>query len=175
MPKAFSRATLQKFEDASASIPVRPLDRAFAAANIPLAPDLDGDLTRKARFRRYIASVNQRRATQVQQLAAALGALISEVAESKQAFLINAAELDGFAYAKGTFVPAETPAQRSRRLQQLVNERPSEAVAGALDLVASVCRAAGANSGEPVSKPRARAVVRAALEFAARIGEKRSS
>ncbi len=78
--------------------------------------------------------------------------MIAEVAESKQAFLVQAAERDGFLFADGLFRPAKT-ASRSfaparvdvasiddlgRRLRVLANEYPREAVDGAKELVASL-------------------------------------
>ena len=60
MRKVFSAATLEVFEAASASIPIRPLDRAFERANIRLGRDPGGpDGARRAQFRRYVASVDQ--------------------------------------------------------------------------------------------------------------------
>ena len=84
-----------------------------------------------------------------------LGALIAEVAPSKVTFLVTAAEADGFGFADGAFLPADSAASsfavktaddlasiddRGRRLQVLANDSPADAVAGALELVESVCR-----------------------------------
>lgn len=146
MPKVFSRQTLEKFEAASASIPIRQLDQAFENANIRLGMDPGGpDGARRAQFRRYIAGVDQHDPRVLERLGNALGALIAEVATSKQAFLVSAAEADGFVFAAGAFRPARGEdfpqvADRGRRLQLLANERPKDALAGASELVESVCR-----------------------------------
>ena len=109
---------------------------------------------RKARFRRYVASVDQDDPRQVEQLGDALGALVAEAATSKHEFLIKAAELDGFAFLDGTFRPASTGStsfaierldvasveERIRRLLILTNESPRDAAAGASEFVESVCR-----------------------------------
>jgi alkylation response protein AidB-like acyl-CoA dehydrogenase len=103
----FSSRTLGKFEDASAGIPLRPLSRAFDAVGIRLGEDPGGVAgSRKVQFRRYIASIDQRDPQQLHRLGEALGALIDEVAESKQEFLVKAAESDGFRFADGVFRPA---------------------------------------------------------------------
>jgi hypothetical protein len=107
MLKAFSPQTLEKFEAASASIPMRPLERAFASADIRLGKDPGGpEGTRRTAFRRYVASIDQQDASQLARLGAVLGALIDEVAESKQDYLIRAAESDGFSFSDGAFVLA---------------------------------------------------------------------
>jgi catechol 2,3-dioxygenase-like lactoylglutathione lyase family enzyme len=112
--KVFSKETLEKFEAASASIPLRPLDRAFWAANIRLGEDPGGpEGSRRTQFRRYVASVDQSDPKELNQLGEALGALIAEVATSKVEFLVKAAESDGFVFADGAFRPART-APRSR-------------------------------------------------------------
>ena len=104
MPNVFSRRTLGVFEDASASIPIRQLDRAFDSAGIRLGQDPGGpDGARRARFRRYVVSVDQHDRRQLNRLGDALGALIDEVAASKQEFLVKAAERDGFLFADGVF------------------------------------------------------------------------
>ena len=109
MAKVFSRRTLEKFEAASASIPLRQLDRAFQAAQIRLGKDTGGpDGARRAQFRRYLASVDQHDPRQLNRLGDALGALIAEVAESKVEFLVKAADSDGFFFADGVFRPART-------------------------------------------------------------------
>ncbi len=109
MQKVFSRRTLGVFEDASASIPLRQIDRAFDSAGIRLGQDPGGpDGARRARFRRYIVSVDQHDRQQLDRLAIALGAMIDEVAASKQDFLVKAAERDGFLFADGVFRPAGT-------------------------------------------------------------------
>jgi hypothetical protein len=103
----FSKETLSKFADACASIPLRPLDRAFERAAIrPGISDDDSGGARRAKFRRYIAGVDQSNAKQLQQLGDALGALIDETADSKKEFLVRAAEGDGFAFEDGAFRPA---------------------------------------------------------------------
>src|ERR1700688_1325506 len=100
VPKVFSRRTLGEFEDASASIPLRQIDRAFEGADIRLGEDSGGsDGARRAQFRRYIVSVDQQDPQQLERLGDALGALIEEVAASKQEFLVKAAERDGFIFA----------------------------------------------------------------------------
>ncbi|HXM06592.1 MAG TPA: hypothetical protein VN936_03970 [Candidatus Acidoferrum sp.] len=124
MPKAFSPATLGKFEDASASIPLRQLVRAFEDAGIRMGADPGGsDGARKVQFRRYVAGVDQDDPRQVDQLGAVLGALIDEVATSKQEFLVKAAESDGFRFAGGVFrraagkeKPAGTSGEAERQL-----------------------------------------------------------
>ena len=115
-------------------------------------------------FRRYVASVDQHDPQQVDRLGAALGTLIAEVATSKQEFLVNAAERDGFSFADGVFRPAETARRsfsisrledaatldhRSRRLHLLASESPAAAVAGATELVESVCRTVLHLAGKP--------------------------
>lgn len=137
----FSRQTLEKFEDASAGIPLRQLDRVFTGAHIRPGTDPGGAVgSRKAQFRRYIAGVNQRDPRQLDRLGAALGALIEEVAASKQEFLVKAAERDGFLFADGVFRPAQNlPA----------NGSPADAVAEAQALVESVCRMVLRLIGEP--------------------------
>jgi predicted lactoylglutathione lyase len=108
VPKTFSKQTLEKFEAASASIPLRPLDRAFDAAGIRLGKDPGGpDGARRAQFRRYIAGVDQHDPQQLDRLGDALGALIDEVAESKKEYLVKAAEGDGFVFTDAAFRPAE--------------------------------------------------------------------
>ncbi|HXM08299.1 MAG TPA: hypothetical protein VN936_12585 [Candidatus Acidoferrum sp.] len=159
----FSKETLAKFADACASIPLRPLDRAFESAGIrPGKTADDSGGARRTRFRRYLAGIDQRDAKHLQQLGAALGALIDEVAYSKKTFLIEGAERDGFEFADGVFRVASTDANsfaitrlddaasiqdRIRRLQVLAAERPAKAIAGARQLVESVSRLAGDDCG----------------------------
>ena len=166
VPKAFSRRTLEVFEAASASIPLRPLDRAFEGAAIRLGQDPGGPAgTRRTQFRRYVASVDQRDPQQWDRLCDALGALIEEVAESKKDFLVAAAERDGFIFADGVFRPAGTAPSsfavtrvedlasiddRGRRLNLLADDSPKDAVAGAEELVESVCRTVLRLIGAPV-------------------------
>jgi hypothetical protein len=154
--KIFSPRTLEAFEAASASIPLRPLDRAFESAKIRLGKDPGGpDGARRIQFRRYVASVNQNDPRQLDRLGDALGALIGEVAASKQDFLVKAAERDGFSFADGVFRAAATAPSSfavtrvedlariddlGRRLQLLANENPKDAIDGAKELVTSVCR-----------------------------------
>jgi hypothetical protein len=165
VPKFFSRETLEKFEAASASIPLRPLDRAFAAVDIRPGEDPGGPVGgRRTQFRRYVASVDQHDPQQLDRLCVALGALIEEVAASKVDFLVKAAELDGFSFADGVFRPAETAPSsfavkraedlasiddRGRRLHLLANESPADAVGGAKELVESVCRTVLRLIGKP--------------------------
>ena len=165
MPKVFSRRTLGEFEAASASIPLRPLDRAFAGAHIRLGKDPGGPVgDRRAQFRRYVASVDQHDAQQLDRLGDALGALIAEAAASKQDFLVKAAERDGFCFANGVFRPAGTAPSsfavtrvdelgsaddHGRRLRLLASDRPADAIAGAKELVESVCRTVLRDIGEP--------------------------
>jgi hypothetical protein len=155
VPKVFSRGTLGKFEDASAGIPLRRLDRAFAGAEIRMGEDPGGPQgSRRTQFRRYVAGVDQRKPQQLERLGDALGALIAEVAASKVDFLVKAAQSDGFVFADGVFRPAGTAAgsfgvtrpeelasldDRAKRLQLLAITRPRDAIAGAKELVASVC------------------------------------
>ena len=109
MAKVFSRRTLEKFEAASASIPLRPLVRAFESAGIRPGEDPGGpDGARRTQFRRYIAGVDQHDPRQLNRLGDALGALIAEVATSKRDFLVKAAERDGFTFADGVFRPVGT-------------------------------------------------------------------
>jgi hypothetical protein len=188
VPKVFSERTLGDFEKASASIPIRPLDRAFEAARIRLGKDPGGpDGARRAQFRRYLASVDQHDPKQLKRLGAALGALIDEVAESKQEFLVKAAERDGFVFADGIFRPAKTAPrsfavtrvedlasidERGRRLMLLAKSSPKDAVSGARELVESVCRVvAGLGTRKDLSARHARAAVDAAVTFAGFIAE----
>jgi hypothetical protein len=91
----------------------------------------------------------------LEQLGHALGALIDEVAESKVDFLVKAAERDGFALEGGVFRPAQLAPRsfavtrvedltsiddRGRRIALIANDSPKDAIDGALELVASVCR-----------------------------------
>ena len=156
MPKVFSRQTLGVFEDASASIPIRQIDRAFEGVDIRPGQDPGGpDGARRAQFRRYLVSVDQHDPHQLERLGDALGALIGEVASSKQDFLVKAAERDGFIFADGVFRPAATAAkffavtrvedfavidELGRRLHLLANESPNDAIRGAQELAESVCR-----------------------------------
>jgi hypothetical protein len=128
MANIFSTVTLKKFEDASASIPLRQLVRAFEAVGMRLGEDPGGaDGARKVQFRRYVAGVDQRKPQQLKQLGAALGALIDEVATSKQDYLIKAAELDGFIFADGAFRAAATAPRK-------------DAIAEAAEQLESACR-----------------------------------
>jgi hypothetical protein len=163
--KVFSRRTLGEFEDASASIPLRQLNRAFEGANIRPGEDPGGsDGARRVQFRRYIAGVNQHDPQQLDRLGDALGALIKEVAASKEEFLVKAAERDGFLFADGVFRPAGTTSgsfavtrvedlafidDRGRRLHLLANDSPTDAIGGATELVESVCRTVLRLLGEP--------------------------
>jgi hypothetical protein len=165
VPNVFSRRTLEVFEEASASIPLRQLDRAFEAADIRPGRDPGGpDGARRAQFRRYIVNVDQHDSRQLNRLGDALGALIEEVAASKQEFLVKAAERDGFSFANGVFRRAATgPSSfavtraedlariddRGRRLHLLANDSPKDAVDGAKELVESVCRTVMRLSGKP--------------------------
>jgi Abortive infection C-terminus len=171
VPKVFSRRTLGEFEDASASIPLRQIDRAFEGADVRLGEDPGGpDGARRAQFRRYIVSVDQHDSQQLERLGDALGALIEEVAASKQDFLVKAAERDGFIFADGVFRPAGTAPSsfavtrvedlafiddRGRRLHLLANDRPTDAIGGAKELVESVCRTVLRLIREPAPGKRA--------------------
>lgn len=164
VPTVFRPRTLHDFEDASASIPIRQLDRAFAGATVRLGDDPSaGGGARREHFRRYVASVDQSDAEQLQRLGRALGALIGEVAASKRDYLVTAAERDGFVFANGAFAPAVTGPgsfavtriedvsaidERARRLHLLANESPRDAVRGAVELVESICRVALLSIGE---------------------------
>jgi hypothetical protein len=165
VPKVFSLRTLGEFEDASASIPLRQIDRVFEGAGIRPGEDPGGPGgARRTQFRRYVAGVDQHDAQELGRLGAALGVLIAEVAASKQDFLVKAAERDGFVFADSVFRPVET-AQRSfavtriedlaliddwsRRLHLLANDNPKDAIGGAQELVESVCRAVLPDTGEP--------------------------
>jgi hypothetical protein len=168
VPKLFSRRTLEKFEDASASIPLRQIDRTFQASNIPLAADLGGPGgSRRTQFRRYVASVDQHDPQQLDRLCAALAALIAEVAASKVDFLVNSAEIDGFFYTDGVFRQAGTFARSfvvtsvedlasidelGKRLRLLADDTPQEAIGGATELVDSVCRTVLRLLGKPAPR-----------------------
>ena len=165
VPKVFSQRTLEVFEDASASIPLRQLDRAFEGAHLRPGKDPgEGGGARRTQFRRYLANVDQHDPRQLDQLGEALGALIEEVATSKQEFLVRAAERDGFLFDGGVFRPAETAPSsfavtrvedfasiddRGRRLHHLANDTPRDAIAGAKELVESVCRTVLGLLGKP--------------------------
>jgi Abortive infection C-terminus len=167
VPKVFSPSTLEKFEAASASIPLRPLDRAFQRAEIRLGDDPGGPAgSRRTQFRRYVASLDQRDPQQRKKLSAALGALVAEVATSKVEFLVKAAERDGFVFAEGVFREAKTAPSsfavttvedlvaiedRGRRLRVLADDSPKLAIEGAKELVESVCRTALSLAGKPAS------------------------
>ena len=138
MPKTFSPATLGKFEDASASIPLRQLVRAFEGAGMRLGADPGGpDGARRVQFRRYVASVDQGNPQQLARLGAVLGALIEEVATSKQDFLIKAAEGDGFVFADGAFRLAGK------------NDKPKGDIRAAKEQLESACRSVLHLSGAP--------------------------
>ena len=129
MAKRFSARTLGKFEDASAGIPLRQLNRAFDAVGIRLGQDPGGVAgSRKVQFRRYVASLDQADPQQLARLGAALGSLIDEVATSKQAFLVEAAERDGFSFGDGVFRPAAT-GRKSFAFAHFVAETSAERTA----------------------------------------------
>lgn len=167
MPKVFSRRTLEQFEDASTSIPLRQIDRAFESASIATGQDPGGlGGARLTQFRRYVASVDQHDSQQVDRLGDALGALIEHVAVSKEDFLVKAAECDGFSFADDVFRPMGTAPSsfavarvedfatiddRGRRLRLIANENPNDAIGGAKQLVDSVCRTVFRLIGEPAS------------------------
>jgi hypothetical protein len=171
VPKVFSRRTLGMFEDASASIPIRQLDRAFESAGIRMGKDPGGPAgIRKAQFRRYVAGIDQHDPQQLDRLGDALGALIEEVAASKKDFLVKAAERDGFSFADRVFRVAETGPrsfavtraedlalidERGRRLLLLANDSPKDAIGGAIELVESVCRTVMRLTGEPAPGKKA--------------------
>jgi hypothetical protein len=174
--KVFSAETLEKFEAAAASIPMRPLERAFTNVGIRAGTDPGGPAgARRAQFRRFVATVDQRKDQHVLRLGAALGALIDEVATSKQAYLVTAAGSDGLTFEDGVFVPAKATSldEHAQRLRRLAPERPNEAVRAAAELVASVSRTGmpGTGAAPKVSARQARRVVDAALEFAAAVGD----
>jgi len=165
-PKVFSRRTLGEFEDASAAIVLRQIDRAFEGADIRMGADPGGPGgERRTQFRRYVVSVDQHDPQQLDRLGDALGALIEAVAASKEDFLVKAAERDGFVFAHGVFRPAVTAPSsfavtrvedlafiddRGRRLHLLANDSPKDAIGGAKELVESVCRTVLRLIGEPV-------------------------
>ena len=137
MPKAFSQATLAKFEDASASIPLRQLVRAFEDAGMRMGADPGGsDGARRVQFRRYVASVDQANPKQLERLGAVLGSLIDEVATSKQEFLIRAAESDGFRFADGVFLRAAGTVQPKGAIRE-AEERLESACRAVLQLTGS--------------------------------------
>ncbi len=138
MTNVFSRTTLEKFEDASASIPLRQLVRAFEGSGIRLGADPGGpEGARRVQFRRYVASIDQRKPQELARLGAVLGALIDEVATSKQDFLIKAAESDGFAFADGVFRRA------------VKNEKSKGDVRAAEEQLEAACRTFLRLSGAP--------------------------
>jgi len=165
VPKVFSKRTLGEFEAASASIPLRQLNRAFEGAKIRLGEDPGGPAgERRTQFRRYVASVDQQDPQQLDRLGDALGALIKEVATSKEDFLVRAGERDGFVFADGVFRLAGTALgsfaptrvedlasieERGRRLHLLANDSPTEAIGAAKELLESVCRTILRLVGEP--------------------------
>ena len=171
MPKVFSRRTLEKFEDASASIPLRQLNRAFEGTGIRRGEDPGGPAgDRRTQFRRYVAGVDQHDPQQLDRLGHALAALVEEVAVSKKSFLVKAAEGDGFFFADGVFRPAPTSpssfaatrvedlasiADRGRRLNLVANDSPKDAIGGAKELVESVCRTVLRLIGEPAPRKTA--------------------
>lgn len=160
MAKFFSPRTLGKFEDASASIPLRRLVRAFDIAGIRMGEDPGGaDGARKVQFRRYIAGVDKHDPQQLDRLADALGSLIEEVATSKQDFLVKAAESDGFFFKDGTFRASTDDFAsvdgRGKQLYLLANDDPKAAIAGAAELVESVCRVVLRLIGAPESAKKA--------------------
>ena len=155
MAKVFSPATLAKFEDASASIPLRNLIAPFEAAGIRLGADPGGsDGARRVQFRRYVASVDQANPQQLARLGAVLGALIDEVATSKQDFLVKAAESDGFVFVDGVFRAASAKGNSERALRE------------AEEQLESACRTVLRLSGAPVPAKSAdlAAVVSATLK-----------
>jgi hypothetical protein len=178
----FSAATLAKFADACASIPIRPLDRAFDRAGIRAGvTNDDSGGARRIRFRQYLSTIDQRDARQLQQLGDALGALVDEAAVSKQTFLITAAETDGFELVNGAFRVAATGANafaisrlddttaledRIRRLQVLAQDRPAQAIAGARKLVESTSSIAGDAHGVRGAGKLAKAVRETLQELA---------
>lgn len=113
MANIFSAKTLGVFEDASASIPLRQVDRVFESAGVRRGEGSgEGGGARRTQFRRYVTGVNQDDPRQRDRLGVALGALIAEVAASKQEFLVRAAERDGFVFADGVFRWSENAALR---------------------------------------------------------------
>jgi hypothetical protein len=182
VPKVFSRQTLGVFEEASASIPLRQLVRAFESAAIRPGKDPGGpDGARRVQFRCHIAGVDQHDPQQLGRLCDALGALIDEVATSKQDFLVKAAERDGFIFANGAFRAADTSQasfaitrgedlklieERGRLLLLLANQHPIDAIGGAKELVGSVCRTVLQLIGAPAPAKKADLVTiaRSALE-----------
>jgi hypothetical protein len=173
MPR-FSDETLSKFADACASIPLRPLDRAFDRAGIRAgATGDDSGGSRRTRFRQYLSTIDQRNSRQLQQLGDALGALIDEAADSKKEFLIRAAENDGFTYKDGAFCVARvsknsfairtadqltSAGDLGRRLEALIGRKPKEAIGGAKELARSVLELAS-----PVPAPTRRYLEELAL------------
>jgi hypothetical protein len=136
--KVFSPATLGRFEDASASIPLRQLVGAFEGAGMRMGADPGGSAgARRVQFRRYVASVDQGNPQQLARLGAVLGALIDEVATSKQDFLVQAAESDGFRFADGVFRQAGK------------NEQPNGDSRKAEEQLESACRAVLRQRGAP--------------------------
>jgi hypothetical protein len=161
----FSQRTLDLFEDASASVVLRELDRAFEGADIRMGEDPGGLLgSRRTQFRRYVAGVDQNDPQQLDRLGRALGSLINAVATSKEEFLVKAAERDGFLFVEGVFRPVGTTPSSfavthiedlalihdcGRRLHLIANDNPKEAIGGAMTLVESICRTALRLIGEP--------------------------
>ncbi len=129
--------------------------RLFEAAGLRLGEDPGGlEGARRIQFRRYVAGANQHDPQQLDRLGIALGAFIGEVAESKIEYLVNAAKRDGFTFADGVFKPAAIAVvsfavtsvedmvridDRAQHLRLLANDRPSAAIAGAMELLESLC------------------------------------
>jgi hypothetical protein len=165
VPKVFSPQTLEKFEAAAASVPLRPLIRAFENTGIRMGQDPGGpEGARRGQFRRYIAGVDQHDAQQRGRLAEALGALIAEVAISKQEYLVKAAESDGFVFADGVFLAADdaprsfaiarvedftTVVESCRQLKLLAADSPRDAIAAAREIAESLCRTILSLLGKP--------------------------
>lgn len=168
----FSARTLGEFEDASSGLLVlRDIDRVFVDSDIPRGSNpREGGGQRRMLFRDYIASVNQNDARDVGRLAEALGWIL-EIAERAHPDTFEklrcAAQRDGFAYAEGRLRPTRAAVapfvavnvddlraigDQAVRLHLLANERPTDAIGGAKELVESVCKTVLRLTGEPVPR-----------------------
>lgn len=171
MTQRFSARTLGEFEDVCSGLLVlRDIDRVFGDSGIPRGTDpRDGGGQRRTLFRSYVASVNQSQIRQVERLAEALGWIVEMIERGNpETFerLRRAAERDGFTYADGRlratrvaiapFVAVAVDDLRAIgdhavRLHSLANERPTDAIGGAKELVESVCKTVLRLSGEAAS------------------------
>lgn len=170
MTPRFSARTLGEFEDACSGLLVlRDIDRVFGDSGIPLGNNpREGGGQRRTLFRDYVASVDQNDFRAVERLAEALGWILEMIERGNpDSFqtLRHAAERDGFAYDAGRLRATRTAVtpfvavnvedlraitDQAVRLHALANERPTDAIGGAKELVESVCKTVLRLSGEAV-------------------------